>query len=148
MSDPRLEIVVRELLANGAAPGQGMHSWRCEDKERYPDPCTCVEETAADILAALDGDGTGNDTGAAQGLNAEGFATRPPTSPDPLPGNPTVTKYEGRVMGTMTDHEVRQAVNQAINQAMHIPLIDPDCRDGKCQSCVGGPCEHHCHTDA
>jgi hypothetical protein len=25
------------------------------------------------------------------------------------------------------------------------PLIDPDCRDGKCGSCVGGPCEcpHH-----
>lgn len=26
------------------------------------------------------------------------------------------------------------------------PLIDPDCRDGKCQSCIGGPCEHDCHT--
>ena len=25
------------------------------------------------------------------------------------------------------------------------PLIDPDCRDGKCSSCVGGPCEHVCH---
>jgi hypothetical protein len=25
------------------------------------------------------------------------------------------------------------------------PLIDPDCRDGKCGSCMGGPCEHHCH---
>lgn len=25
------------------------------------------------------------------------------------------------------------------------PLIDPDCRDGKCSSCVGGPCEHLCH---
>lgn len=25
------------------------------------------------------------------------------------------------------------------------PLIDPDCRDGKCDSCVGGPCEHDCH---
>ncbi|MGH3382673.1 MAG: hypothetical protein ACRDP6_48890 [Actinoallomurus sp.] len=25
-------------------------------------------------------------------------------------------------------------------------LIDPDCRDGKCGSCVGGPCEHDCHT--
>ena len=25
------------------------------------------------------------------------------------------------------------------------PLIDPDCRDGKCGSCVGGPCEHACH---
>lgn len=25
------------------------------------------------------------------------------------------------------------------------PLLDPDCRDGKCGSCVGAPCEHHCH---
>lgn len=23
--------------------------------------------------------------------------------------------------------------------------LDPDCRDGKCGSCVGGPCEHECH---
>lgn len=30
-------------------------------------------------------------------------------------------------------------------------MIDPDCRAGKCGSCVGGPCEHGCHmmtTDA
>jgi hypothetical protein len=26
------------------------------------------------------------------------------------------------------------------------PLIDPDCRDGKYSSCVGGPCECDCHT--
>lgn len=26
------------------------------------------------------------------------------------------------------------------------PLLDPDCRDGKCGSCVGTPCEHACHT--
>lgn len=25
------------------------------------------------------------------------------------------------------------------------PVIDPDCRDGKCGSCVGGPCQHECH---
>ena len=25
------------------------------------------------------------------------------------------------------------------------PLIDPDCRDGKHSSCVGGPCECSCH---
>lgn len=25
------------------------------------------------------------------------------------------------------------------------PLLDPDCRDGKCGSCVGAPCEHECH---
>lgn len=26
-------------------------------------------------------------------------------------------------------------------------LLDPDCRDGKCGSCVGGPCEHGCHNE-
>lgn len=25
------------------------------------------------------------------------------------------------------------------------PLLDPDCRDGKCSSCIGPPCEHECH---
>ena len=25
------------------------------------------------------------------------------------------------------------------------PLLDPDCRDGKCASCIGPPCEHSCH---
>jgi hypothetical protein len=25
------------------------------------------------------------------------------------------------------------------------PLLDPDCRAGKCSSCVGAPCEHECH---
>jgi hypothetical protein len=28
------------------------------------------------------------------------------------------------------------------------PLLDPDCRDGKCGSCIGGPCEHWCHAPA
>jgi hypothetical protein len=28
------------------------------------------------------------------------------------------------------------------------PLIDPDCRDGKHPSCVGGPCECMCHDPA
>lgn len=27
-------------------------------------------------------------------------------------------------------------------------LIDPDCAAGKCSSCMGGPCEHHCHQPA
>jgi hypothetical protein len=25
------------------------------------------------------------------------------------------------------------------------PLLDPDCKAGKCGSCVGAPCEHECH---
>jgi hypothetical protein len=27
------------------------------------------------------------------------------------------------------------------------PLLDPDCRDGKHQSCIGPPCECPCHAD-
>jgi len=52
-TDEDVRAAVAELLANGAAPGQGMHSWRCEDKERYPEPCTCVDEAARRILAAV-----------------------------------------------------------------------------------------------
>lgn len=29
--------------------------------------------------------------------------------------------------------------------ADHEPLIDPDCRDGKCGSYIGDLCEHECH---
>lgn len=31
---------------------------------------------------------------------------------------------------------------------MSEPLLDPDCRDGKHGSCVGGPCECSCHRPA
>lgn len=27
------------------------------------------------------------------------------------------------------------------------PLLDPDCRIGKCGRCPGAPCEHECHQD-
>ena len=39
--------------------------------------------------------------------------------------------------------KVRTLVAEAPAEAE--PLIDPDCRDGKCGSCVGGPCTHDCH---
>lgn len=29
---------------------------------------------------------------------------------------------------------------------MDEPLIDPDCRAGKCATCMGEPCEHECHA--
>ena len=28
------------------------------------------------------------------------------------------------------------------------PVIDPDCRDGKCGYCFGGPCPHECHAES
>lgn len=40
----------------------------------------------------------------------------------------------------MVDGEITQAFPAPV-----APLIDPDCRDGKCGSCVGGACGHSCH---
>ena len=37
----------------GGTPGSSLHSWRCEDKDRYPEACTCVEELADDILKTI-----------------------------------------------------------------------------------------------
>jgi len=34
---------------------------------------------------------------------------------------------------------------EQIDPNVHGQVIDPDCRDGKCGSCVGGICEHECH---
>ena len=31
------------------------HSWRCFDKERYPEPCSCAGEVVVEILAAISG---------------------------------------------------------------------------------------------
>ncbi|MEU4410687.1 hypothetical protein AB0F88_39805 [Streptosporangium sp. NPDC023963] len=37
------------------------------------------------------------------------------------------------------------SVSSGEAESLAEPLVDPDCRDGKCHSCVGGPCEHSCH---
>jgi hypothetical protein len=39
-------------------------------------------------------------------------------------------------------------LRMAVEDGRHVVrmlLLDPDCRDEKCSSCVGGPCEHECH---
>lgn len=41
-----------------------------------------------------------------------------------------------------------QAVADFIHEHVHELLIDPDCRDGKHGSCVGGICECECHGQA
>lgn len=49
--DPALVKKAADALrAEGADPGNGIHSWRCEDKERYPEPCSCVEDCARAVL--------------------------------------------------------------------------------------------------
>lgn len=50
----RAKQALREngLNEEGGSP----HSWRCEDKSRYPGPCRCVDEIVQDVIAALMGD--------------------------------------------------------------------------------------------
>ena len=50
-TDP-VQAVAEVLNSEGCLPGHSIHSWRCEDRERYPEPCTCVEELAAEVIAA------------------------------------------------------------------------------------------------
>jgi len=43
------------LNSEGAASEGGWHSWRCFDKDRYPEPCHCTEVVAEMVVnAALD----------------------------------------------------------------------------------------------
>lgn len=47
---------------------------------------------------------------------------------------------------TEREHATRRRGYYDARAGLGLPLIDPDCRDGKCVSCAGGPCEHECHT--
>ena len=47
--------IVKILNDEGAASEGGWHSWRCFDKDRYPEPCECTEVVASMVIsAALD----------------------------------------------------------------------------------------------
>jgi hypothetical protein len=52
-ADDRARIA-QALRDNGFDSEGGPHSWRCFDKERYPEPCGCMDEVLDDIAAALD----------------------------------------------------------------------------------------------
>lgn len=51
MADPRVEAVAEALRAEGA--DTNIHGWRCEYPDRYG-PCDCVQETAEEVVSALD----------------------------------------------------------------------------------------------
>lgn len=67
------------------------------------------------------------------------------------------TWFTGPLGGSMAPRTASQVINDALAVARSLlaiqpaaqsgdaPLLDPDCRDGKCGSCVGGVCEcpHH-----
>lgn len=39
--------------AMGCEPGTSIHSWRCEDKLRYPEACTCTAGVAHEAARAM-----------------------------------------------------------------------------------------------
>lgn len=48
----------------------------------------------------------------------------------------------------ITDDDIQNWNEHSAMIDQHVtdtPVIDPDCRDGKHQSCIGGPCECACH---
>jgi hypothetical protein len=50
--------IMRVLNDNGINTQDGsIHSWRCFDKERYPEPCSCAAELVVEIIEAVKGDG-------------------------------------------------------------------------------------------
>jgi hypothetical protein len=50
--------IMKVLNDNGINTENGsIHSWRCFDKERYPEPCSCAAEVVVEIIQAVKGDG-------------------------------------------------------------------------------------------
>ncbi|ROO82621.1 hypothetical protein EDD29_0102 [Actinocorallia herbida] len=58
-------------------------------------------------------------------------------------------EQEAYVRQAVAEGRVSASVAELVRAASPAgePLLDPDCRDGKCSSCVGGPCEHECHRE-
>jgi hypothetical protein len=76
-----------------------------------------------------------------------GYPERPTVeAPEPLPRRERKADYAPVPLG----EAAAQACGRALeglraDEPEDERLVDPDCRDGKCDSCVGGPCEHECH---
>ena len=52
--DEAVEAAMAVLRDEGADSEGGWHSWRCFDRERYPEPCDCTEQVARAALAAAE----------------------------------------------------------------------------------------------
>ena len=52
--DEAVQAVARVLCDEGADSEGGWHSWRCFDRERYPEPCDCTEQAARAAIAAAE----------------------------------------------------------------------------------------------
>jgi hypothetical protein len=51
--------IMKVLDDNGINNEGGLHSWRCFDRERYPEPCACAAEVVVEIIQAIKGDSDG-----------------------------------------------------------------------------------------
>ena len=49
-----VQAAMAVLRDEGADSEGGWHSWRCFDRERYPEPCDCTEQVARAALAAAE----------------------------------------------------------------------------------------------
>lgn len=47
-----VQAAMAVLCDEGADSEGGWHSWRCFDRERYPEPCDCTEQVARAAIAA------------------------------------------------------------------------------------------------
>lgn len=52
--DEAVEAAKVVLCDEGADSEGGWHSWRCFDRERYPEPCDCTEQVARAAIAAAE----------------------------------------------------------------------------------------------
>lgn len=53
ITDQMIETAVQVLSSEGADTEHGWHGWRCFDKDRYPEPCSCTEDVARAVLEAV-----------------------------------------------------------------------------------------------
>ena len=52
--DEAVQAAMAVLCDEGADSEGGWHSWRCFDRERYPEPCGCTEQVARAAIAAAE----------------------------------------------------------------------------------------------
>lgn len=52
--DEAVQAAMAVLRDEGADSEGGWHSWRCFDRERYPEPCDCTEQVARAAIAAAE----------------------------------------------------------------------------------------------
>lgn len=55
VDDAMVERAAKVLGDDGADSEGGWHSWRCFDRARYPEPCTCTRDAARAALEAAMG---------------------------------------------------------------------------------------------